>query len=121
VKELKEGWAGAMDAVESLERSEEILVTRTQNNNAARIVWSNDISFKCDIDQDFRDMCHKSRIPGTAEIVGDLESMRMKLASVDPTTIKEERKSGGQNGRRRAKISNTHMGVILEDSKDFGR
>jgi transcription initiation factor TFIIE subunit beta len=126
VKELKEGWAGAMDAIEGLERSGDILVTRTKKDNAARMVWSNDKTLKCDIDQDFRDMWHKIRIPGTAEIVGDLEKMGLKPASVDPATVKKEVKSGGQKGRkravnRRAKVSNTHMSGILKDSKDLRR
>lgn len=51
VKELKEGWAGAEDAIKQLEAEREILVTRTKKDNQPRMVWINDKTLDLDVDE----------------------------------------------------------------------
>lgn len=125
VKELKDGWAGAMDAINTLEASEDILVTRTKKDNQPRMVWGNDKTLTCEIDDEFKDIWTKIKVPPAVEIVAELERMGLKPASVDPATIKKD-VSKQRTGRkravnRRAKFSNTHMAGILKDSRDLKR
>jgi len=51
VKELKDGWSGALDTIDELEASGDILVTRTKKDGQPRMVWINDKSLNIDVDQ----------------------------------------------------------------------
>lgn len=51
VKELKEGWSGAEEAIKELEATREILVTRTKKDNQPRMVWINDKSLDLTVDE----------------------------------------------------------------------
>jgi transcription initiation factor TFIIE subunit beta len=122
VKELKEGWAGALDAIDTLEEAGDILVIRTKKENLPRMVWGNDKTLFCDVDDEFKTLWHGIKIPPSAEIVGELEAMGLKPASVDPSTVKVEVKRQQKRKRavnRRGKVSNVHMSGILKDSKDL--
>ncbi|KAF8537639.1 hypothetical protein BDD12DRAFT_887260 [Trichophaea hybrida] len=122
VKELKEGWAGALDAIDTLEEAGDILVIRTKKENLPRMVWGNDKTLFCDVDDEFKTLWHGIKIPQPAEIVGELEAMGLKPASVDPSTLKVEVKRQQKRKRavnRRGKVSNVHMSGILKDSKDL--
>jgi transcription initiation factor TFIIE subunit beta len=122
VKELKEGWAGAIDAIDTLEAAGEILVVRTKKENQPRMVWGNDKTLLCEVDDDFRDLWHGIKIPPAVELVGELEGMGLKPASVDPSTLKVEVKKTAKRKRavnRKGKVSNVHMSGILKDSKDL--
>ena len=122
VKELKEGWAGATDAVDVLEAAGDILVVRTKKENQPRMVWGNDKTLACEVDDEFKTLWHGIKIPPAAELVGQLESMGLKPASVDPATVKVEVKKQVRRKRavnRRGKISNVHMNGILKDSKEL--
>ncbi|KAI5818823.1 hypothetical protein BZA77DRAFT_306493 [Pyronema omphalodes] len=122
VKELKEGWAGALDAIDTLEEAGDILVIRTKKENLPRMVWGNDKTLFCEVDEEFKNLWHGIKIPPAAEIVGELESMGLKPASVDPSSVKVEQKKTQKRKRavnRRGKVSNVHMNGILKDSKDL--
>ena len=124
VKELKEGWGGAIDAIDRLEAARDILVVRTKKEGVARMVWGNDKTLCCDVDDEFKTLWHGIKIPPPLEIVGELEAMGLKPASVDPSTVKVEVKRQQKRKRavnRRGKISNVHMSGILKDSKELRR
>lgn len=126
VKELKDGWAGAVDTIADLEERGDILVTRTKKDNQPRMVWINDKSLDIEVEDEFKAIWHKIPIPPAAELPGELEKAGLKPTSVDPSTVKKESKGGQQKGRkkaqnRRVKVSNTHMTGILKDSKDLKR
>jgi len=123
VKELKDGWSGAIDTIADLEERSEILVTRTKKDNQPRMVWINDRTLDVEVEEEFRNIWHKVVIPPPAELPGELEKAGLKPTSVDPATVKKDVKAA-QKGRKRAvnrrvKISNTHMSGILKDSKDL--
>ncbi|KAA8910608.1 hypothetical protein FN846DRAFT_525769 [Sphaerosporella brunnea] len=122
VKELKEGWAGAIDAIDTLEASGEILVLRTKKENQPRIIWGNDKSLNSDVDAEFGGMWFGIKIPPAMELVGDLERKGMRSATVDLSTLKVEVKKTARRKRavnRKGKVSNVHMSDILKDSKDL--
>ena len=122
VKDLKDGWAGAIDAIDTLESAGDILVVRTKKENQPRMVWCNDKTLFCDIDDEFRGLWHTVKIPVEAEMVFELQKLGLKPASVDPATIKVDVKRPVKRKRavnRRGKVSNVHMSGILKDSKDL--
>ncbi|KAI5793207.1 hypothetical protein EDC01DRAFT_655569 [Geopyxis carbonaria] len=123
VKELKDGWAGALDAIDSLEAEGRILVTRTKKDNQARMVWGNDPSLDCEVDEEFKTLWHSLRVPAAGDLPSALEAYGLKPASIDPSRLKKEVKKVDRNRKRannrRAKVSNTHMSGILKDSKDL--
>lgn len=124
VKELKEGWAGALEAVDQLERDGEILVTRTKKDNQARMVWANDKTLDMDVEDEFKEIWHRIAIPPNDELPNELERLGLKPASLDPSRLKKEVKREVKRKRannRRAKVSNTHMSGILKDTKDLKR
>lgn len=126
VKELKDGWAGAVETIADLEESGDILVTRTKKDNQPRMVWINDKTLDIIVEDEFKAIWHKIVIPPPGDLPGELEKAGLKPTSVDPATIKKEVKGGAQKGRKRAqnrrvKVSNVHMNHILKDSKDLKR
>ena len=67
VKELKDGWSGAIDTIDDLEASKDILVTRTKKDGQARMVWINDKTLNVDVDPgEFRFLDFPSSIVRTA-------------------------------------------------------
>ncbi|TGZ85172.1 transcription initiation factor IIE, beta subunit [Ascodesmis nigricans] len=120
IKELKEGWSGALDAVDKLEAEREILVTRTKKDNQARMVWGNDKSLDVQVEDEFKDLWHAVKVPPYEELPGMLEVLGLKPTSLDPAKMKKEVKKVERKKRannRRVKVSNTHMSGVLMDSK----
>ncbi|MBE7181189.1 MAG: hypothetical protein INR71_08270 [Terriglobus roseus] len=118
VKELKDGWTGAAPAVDALEASGDILVTRGKKNQDARVVWADDPSLRLDVRPDFRAMWHQVHLPANPD------DLRTKLlqAGLKPTTEKrvvstmikpkDKKRKGPRKG---GKQTNTHMAGLLKD------
>ncbi|EPS42415.1 hypothetical protein H072_3565 [Dactylellina haptotyla CBS 200.50] len=118
VKELKDGWSGALQTIDDLEASKDILVTRTKKDGQARMVWINDKSLNVNIDDEFKTIWEKIVIPPPAELPGELERAGLKPTSVDPATIKKAMQkdtSKKTKKPRRGRITNTHLAGMLRD------
>ncbi|RVD80700.1 uncharacterized protein DFL_008594 [Arthrobotrys flagrans] len=118
VKELKDGWSGALATIDELEADGSILVTRTKKDGQARMVWINDKSLNVTIDDEFKAIWEKIAIPPAAELPGELERAGLKPTSVDPATIKKAmQKDQGKKQKkpRRGRITNTHLAGMLRD------
>jgi transcription initiation factor TFIIE subunit beta len=119
VKELKDGWSGAEEAIDSLESSSQLLVTRNKKDNHARMVWANDPSLSQSIDAEFQTRWHKIKIPGPGELPGELSKAGLKPTSVDPATVVKKvvpgKKERQKRARRGGRQTNTHMAGILRD------
>lgn len=138
VKELKEGWANAIQTIDELERNRDILVTRTKKDGQARMVWINDKTLDVNVDEgrpfitqnamtgvltqylftEFKTIWTKVVIPPPAELPGELEKAGLKPTSVDPATIKKamaKDNSKKQKKPRRGRITNTHLVGMLRD------
>ncbi|TKA70109.1 hypothetical protein B0A49_09837 [Cryomyces minteri] len=124
VKELKDGWPGAVKAIEQLEEEGKILVTRNRKDDTPRMVWSNDLpggsKINTKIDTDFQAMWQKIRLPPSeTELRKELE----KAGLVPTSRIKEVMKSTGKKerkktARRGGRTTNTHMAGVLRDYSD---
>ncbi len=118
VKELKDGWNGCLDAIERLEKSNDIIVLRTKKENSPRLVWANRDVPLGQIEEEFVENWNKIKLPPPPELPKCLEDVGLKPTSVDPATIKKAPKKANERKQkkpRRGKITNVHMRGILKD------
>ncbi|KAK4695510.1 transcription initiation factor TFIIE subunit beta, partial [Lecanoromycetidae sp. Uapishka_2] len=117
VKELKDGWPGAEDAIDDLEIENKLLVTRNKKDNHAKMVWPNDPSLAFEIDEEFLNMWHKVKLPEPGAVADELEregllpankSRGVKKMIAAPTKKTKKPRKGG-------KTTNTHMQGVLRD------
>jgi len=118
VKELRDGWPGAIAVIDDLEKQGELLVTRNKKDNVPKMVWPNDPSLSVHVDDDFQTFWHKIKLPANPS---DLRS-ELEKAGLTPTSqVKEIVKvSGAREKKRRinrkaGRSTNTHMAHILKE------
>ena len=117
VKDLKDGWHGALDAIDNLEKQGRLSVTRHKKDDSARFVWPNDPSLFFPIDQEFRKIWQKIKLPEPAVLADELEREGLtpanKSRSVKMKPVKQEKKT--KRARKGGKTTNTHMAGVLRD------
>ncbi|KAF2460575.1 hypothetical protein BDY21DRAFT_335802 [Lineolata rhizophorae] len=118
VRELKEGWPDAIQAIDGMERKGELLVTRMKKDNVPKMVWQNDPTLSQPLDPHFKAMWHTIPLPTNPdELRMKLESAGLKPTSAPNANLlapkpKEKKKKAPRRG---GKQTNTHMLGILRD------
>jgi transcription initiation factor TFIIE subunit beta len=117
VKELKDGYPNVEEDLKTLEAQGNILVIRGKKDGLARMVWYNDPRLNIPMSDEFRELYHRLKVPEANDLPKELEKMNMTPVSVDPRTVKKVivEKEKKKRGRRRGKITNTHLAGILRD------
>ena len=119
VKELKDGYPNVEEDLKALEQEGHVLVIRGKKDGLARMVWYNDPKLNVAISNEFKEIYHGLKVPEAGDLPRELEKLGMTPASVDPRTIKkaavDNSKEKKKKGRRRGKITNTHLVGILRD------
>lgn len=117
VKELRDGWSGCMEAIQTLEESNRILVLRNKKENSPRLVWANLGGEIGTLDDEFVEMWNKIKIPEPENLYQALVDQSLKPTGADPNIVtkKPKREEKKQKKARRGKITNTHMKGILKD------
>lgn len=117
VKELKEGWPGALDAIDTLEEQGKLLVTRNKKDNTAKMVWPNDPSLQHNVDDEFKNLWYKVKLPvETADLRTQLVEFGLTPTSQVKAVIQGNNKEKKKKASRRGgKTTNTHMLSILKD------
>lgn len=119
VKELKDGWLGAEEAINQLEKKNQILVTRNKKDNHARMVWANDASLSQKVDPQFQTLWLKATLPSKEDLPGELEQLGLKPTSADPSgrvaSAPKEKQKKQKKPRKGGRTTNTHMVGILRD------
>lgn len=123
VRELKEGWPGAVDTIELLESEGRILVTRNKKDATPKMVWANDPSLSHKVEKEFTTLWHKVKVPSNAaDLRRELIEFGLTPTSVVKTTTaglaKEKKKKASRRG---GKTTNTHMHSILRDFSHLRR
>lgn len=123
VRELRDGWQEAEDAITTLEAERKLLVTRNKKDNHAKMVWPDDPSLSIDVDEEFQNIWHKIRVPDAKTVALDLEKERLTPANknrgVKVKPKMEEKKK--KKARRGGKTTNTHMAGVLRDFSHLKR
>ena len=118
VKDLRDGWAGAEDAINRLEAKGKLLATRNKKDNHARMVWPDDPSLKFTIDPEFQEMWHKIKIPAPEAVADALEKEGLTPANKTrhvkkaPKPQEQKKKKAPRKG---GKTTNKHMEGMLRD------
>jgi transcription initiation factor TFIIE subunit beta len=117
VKELKDGYPNVEEDLKQLEAQGDVLVIRGKKDGLARTVWYNDAKLNVSISEEFKELWAGLKVPEAGDLPKELEKAGMTPASVDPRTVKRAvvEKEKKKKGRRRGKITNTHLVGILRD------
>ncbi|KAI5951262.1 tfa2 [Candida jiufengensis] len=117
VKELKDGWAGCLNAIDELEEENKILVLRNKKENAPRLVWANAGGSLGTITDEFQKQWNETKLPEPDVLYQSLIDQGLKPTGADPSLInkKPQQQEKKQKKARRGKITNTHMKGILKD------
>ncbi|KAI4190110.1 MAG: hypothetical protein LQ346_004980 [Caloplaca aetnensis] len=117
VKELRDGWPDAEDAITQLEGEGKLLVTRNKKDNHARMVWPNDPSLGFEIDEEFQNIWNRIKLPEPGALADELEKEGLTPANKNrtmkkPVKVQEKTKRKPRSG---GKTTNVHMAGILRD------
>lgn len=117
VKELRDGWAGCLEAIAQLEEENKVLVLRNKKENAPRLVWANLGGEIGTVEEEFVELWNKIRVPDRDNLYQILIDNSLKPTGADPHEIKKkpQQQERKQKKARRGKITNTHMKGILKD------
>lgn len=121
VKELKDGWAGCLQAINELEEQNKILVLRNKKENTPRLVWANLGGELGLIDDEFCEMWTSVKLPDPDKLYQTLLDQGLKPTGADPQLIKKkpQQQEKKQKKTRRGKVTNTHMKGILKDYSEL--
>lgn len=119
VKDLKDGWSGALPTIANLEAEQKIIVLRNRKDNSPRLIWPNKGGAIGKVDPKFVSLWQSARVPSANDLPGNLERVGLKPSSVDPSKVKREPKAPQEKKAKRrtprTKITNTHMKGLLKD------
>lgn len=121
VKDLKDGWAGYLDAISDLEETNKILILRNKKENGPRLIWPNLGGELGLVDDEYKEMWAKIKIPEANYLYQSLIDQSLKPTGADPAQIrkKPQQQEKKQKRARRGKITNTHMKGVLKDYSQF--
>lgn len=119
VKDLKDGWPDAIDAINELEKKGELLVNRHRKDGTAKTVWQNDPTLmRTKIEDSFKEDWHKIPLPANPEeLRSKLVSAGLKPTSAprEPSSTVKPKEKKKKAVRKSGKQTNTHMAGILRD------
>ncbi|KAI9654432.1 MAG: hypothetical protein M1831_005398 [Alyxoria varia] len=117
VSEIKDGWKGALEAIEALVKEDKVIITRHKKDGAPRMIWANDPSLSIHVDNEFKDLWHRITIPtGAGELRNDLLAFGLTPTSqVKAPVVAKEKEKKKRAPRRGGKVTNTHLTGILKD------
>ena len=117
VRELRDGWPSAEDAIRQLENEGKLLVTRNKKDDHAKMVWQNDPSLAITIDTEFKDIWHKIKLPEAGALADELEKAGLtptnKARGIKLKPKMPEKKQ--KKPRKSGKTTNVHMVGVLRD------
>lgn len=116
-RELRDGWPDAETAIDELEQQGKLLVTRNRKDNHAKMVWPNDPSLRIEIDEEFQNLWHKTKIPAHETLVDDLKRAGLTPANKKGTkkTMLKVPEKKTKKPRKGGRTTNTHMAGVLRD------
>lgn len=117
VKELREGWAGAFDAINTLEAEHKVLVTRNAKDGQPKRVWPDDETLHIPVEPEFREIWQGLKPPTLQE---DLRKELINFGLTPTSQVKTIKVAVDKSGKRKrkarsgGKVTNTHMSDVLK-------
>ncbi|KAI9323983.1 hypothetical protein DFJ73DRAFT_874688 [Zopfochytrium polystomum] len=128
VKELKETYPPAVEAILELEKAGEVLVIRGKDGNP-RLVYYNSLNLKKPEDGDetprypssaeFQPYWKKVVVPQDSDILVELGAAGLTTAETGPKITATARPQAKKKAGRRIKITNTHLDPDIDLTKDW--
>lgn len=118
-KEIKDGWPDCVEGINQLEKEGFVLVTRNKKDNTPKLVYPDSPSLHIEVDQDFKDLWHKTKVPSSeTELRLELEKAQLTPTSQVKEIVKGpmRKKERKRPNRRGGKITNSHMSGILREN-----
>ncbi|KAI9725924.1 MAG: hypothetical protein M1828_002251 [Chrysothrix sp. TS-e1954] len=116
MRELKDGWPGAIEAVDKLEADHTVLVTRNKKDLTPKNVWSDDPTLHNTVDPEFVTLWHQVKLPtNQGDLRAELVSLGLTPTSQAKSTVVKPKEKKRKPMRRGGKTTNTHMAGILKD------
>jgi len=123
VRTLRESWKEAPGAIEDLERSRDVLVTRTLKDGQARMVFWNELPEVAPVESEFQQLWQSLHVPDDVDLLRSLESEGLQATAAESLIPKgpQPKKKGKKAAPRRnqARITNTHLKADIDLSKDY--
>ncbi|KAK7060276.1 hypothetical protein VNI00_001041 [Paramarasmius palmivorus] len=132
VRLLKESWKEAPAAIEELEASGDVLVTRTTKDGQLKMVFWNELKPSeenggMSVEKEFSDLWHELKVPNEVDLLRQLQNEGLQATTsaagaasagkgVGP---KKKGKRGGAPRQRQVRITNTHLKGEIDLSKDY--
>ena len=123
VSEIKDGWLGALEAIDVLEKEHKVVITRHKKDGSPRMIWANDPTLSLHVDNEFKDLWHRITIPiGGGELRNELLAFGLTPTSlVKAPVVAKEKEKKKRAPRRGGKVTNTHLTGILKDYSHMRR
>lgn len=128
VRALRESWKEAPLAIEELEKSGDVLVTRTTKDQQMRMVFFNEIkplegTGGMPLESEFQELWHKLKVPPEADLLRSLAQEGLQATSAEAVVAKAPggKKKGKKSAPRQRpmKLSNTHLKQSIDFSKSY--
>jgi len=123
VRTLKESWRDAPAAIEELEKSGDVLVTRTLKDGQMRMVFWNEAPDVKPVEDEFGKLWHGLYVPDDTDLLRALESEGLQATAAEfaPGKGAAPKKKGKKSAPRQrpARITNTHLKMEVDLSKDY--
>lgn len=117
VKDLRDGWAGAEDAINKLEGEGKVMAIRNKKDNHPKMVWLDDPSLKFMVDPEFQAIWQHIKVPDATTVATALQKEQLvpasKIQLVKKVAKAPEKKK--KKARQGGKVTNKHMMGVLKD------
>ena len=123
VRELKDGWPDVENTIDALEAQRKLLVIRNKKDDHPKLVWLDDPSLTVHIDDEFKSIWYKIKLPEPGALADELERAGLtptnKARGAKTKVNVQEKKN--KKPRRSGKTTNTHMMSVLRDYSHLKR
>ncbi|KXS18630.1 transcription initiation factor IIE, beta subunit [Gonapodya prolifera JEL478] len=114
IKELKESYPKALEAVEALATDKKCIVIRKDKDDSIRAVAYNEDDLNLAIDANLITLWHETKIPSGADLAKELDKVGLKALQAFVPEGKSSMKDGDQKVKKKRagrvhKITNTHL------------
>ncbi|RKP12745.1 hypothetical protein BJ684DRAFT_11055, partial [Piptocephalis cylindrospora] len=120
VEDFKDSYLNIKEAMAELEKEGKILIVR-KKDGYPRMLFYNDTVYNTPMDEQFKELWNRYKMPMETEIVAELEAAGHRTVRVRDSGPRknEAQMKRGLTRARKVKLTNTHLSGIVDLSKDY--